>query len=70
MPLGLVGAAEIGVMALAAVLPTLLLWRIFVKAGLPAPLALLALVPPFGLVSLAVLALAEWPQAQRDRQSR
>ena len=73
MHLGLVGAAEIGILALVVtlggVLPALLLWRIFAKAGLPTPVALLALLPPFGIVSLAVLALAEWPQTHRDPQS-
>ena len=38
-----------------------LLWRIFTKAGLSGPLALLVLVPGIGsIIVLCVLAFAEW----------
>lgn len=44
------------------VLPVVLFWMILDKAGLPKPLALLALWAGFGqLVLLFVLAFARWP---------
>ncbi|MGI4827348.1 MAG: hypothetical protein ACRYFU_04030 [Janthinobacterium lividum] len=38
-----------------------LVWRIFAKAGLPGPLALLWLVPGIGwIIALCILAFSEW----------
>jgi hypothetical protein len=52
-------------LALFSVVPVVLFWRIFRRAGLPAPLALIALFPGFGhFVLLCVLALADWPILQ------
>ena len=42
-------------------------WMIFSKAGFPAYLALLMLVPGVNLVMLFYLAFAEWP-ALRERR--
>lgn len=36
-------------------------WQIFKKAGFPAPLSLLMLVPPAGLVILFIVAFSDWP---------
>jgi hypothetical protein len=42
------------------------LWRIFSRAGMSGPLALLALVPGVGLLIVsAILGLSEWPAARR-----
>lgn len=39
-----------------------LFWRIFTKAGLSGPLALLVLVPGVGwIIALCILAFSEWP---------
>ena len=44
------------------VLPVVLFWLILGKAGLPKPLALLALLAGFGqVVLLFILAFARWP---------
>lgn len=64
--LGVPGGIEFLVMlVLFLVVPVVLFWRIFRRAGLPAPLALIALFLGFGhLVLLCVLALADWPILQ------
>lgn len=51
---------------LISVLPLLLFWRIFSKAGLPGALALLLLLPGVGLLAACLeLAIAEWPALRR-----
>ncbi len=40
-------------------------WRIFSKAGMPAPLALLMVVPFVNIAMLYFLAYAPWPTNQR-----
>lgn len=40
------------------------LWRIFARAGLPAPLSMLVFLPLGGLVAPMILAFAEWPNAR------
>ena len=43
-------------------------WRIFGRAGMPAPLSLLILIPIIGpFVVLAILAFARWPAAAAAR---
>lgn len=45
-----------------SIIPLILFWRIFSKAGFPGALALLLLLPGVGLVAAClVLAVAEWP---------
>jgi branched-subunit amino acid transport protein AzlD len=44
-------------------------WQIFKKAGFPAPLSLLMLVPPAGLVILFIVAFSDWP-ALRGSEER
>jgi hypothetical protein len=48
-------------------LPLWFLWRAFRRAGLPEPLALLALVPGGIFVALGILAFADWPALRRTR---
>ena len=49
-----------------ALIPVVLFWRIFSKAGFPGALGLIALIPTVGiLVLLIVLAISEWP-IERD----
>ncbi|MBV1702685.1 MAG: hypothetical protein KGQ46_12785 [Hyphomicrobiales bacterium] len=36
-------------------------WKIFPRAGWPAPLALLMLFPPLHLIILYILAFKKWP---------
>ena len=51
----------------AFVVPVVLFWFIFKKAGLPEPMALVGLVPGLGpLILLVVLAFARWPAAEGD----
>jgi hypothetical protein len=40
-------------------------WKIFPRAGWPAPLALLMVVSPVGLILLWVLAFKTWPGDKR-----
>ena len=50
-----------------ALVPLVLYWIIFRKAGLPEPLSLLVLVPGFGpLIPPLILAIAEWPALQGE----
>jgi hypothetical protein len=45
----------------AAVFMIFLFWRIFAKAGMPGPLALILLLgPPGMLITVCILAFAEW----------
>lgn len=65
MRIGAFAAPEVPVLLiylLISVLPFILFWRIFNKAGFPGALALLLLIPGVGLLAATlVLALAEWP---------
>lgn len=65
MRIGAFAAPEVPVLLiylLISVLPFILFWRIFKKAGFPGALALLLLIPGVGLLAATlVLALAEWP---------
>jgi hypothetical protein len=45
----------------AAVLFLYPLWRIFARAGLPAPLSLLVLLPLGQIIVALILAFARWP---------
>jgi hypothetical protein len=36
-------------------------WKIFSKAGFPAPLAILMIIPIVNLIMIFYLAFAEWP---------
>lgn len=45
----------------AAILFLYPLWRIFSRAGLPAPLALLVLLPLGQIIVALILAFARWP---------
>jgi hypothetical protein len=40
-------------------------WQIFKKAGFPAPLSLLMLVPVAGLIVLFFVAFSEWPALRK-----
>ena len=55
------GAAELGVLLLAAILVIGPLWRICSKAGFSGWLSLTFLVPLVNLAVLYYLAFAEWP---------
>lgn len=49
------------IMLAAAVFMIFLFWRIFTKAGMPGPLALILLLGPPGMLIVAcILAFAEW----------
>ena len=65
MRIGAFAAPEVPVLLLyllVSILPLLLFWRIFTKAGFPGALSLLLLIPGFGLlVESLVLAVADWP---------
>lgn len=65
MRVGAFNAFELPVLILyllISVLPLLLFWRIFSRAGLPGALALLLLFPGVGLLAASlVLAVADWP---------
>lgn len=70
MRIGPLGIWELA-MLFAIIVPTFLFWRVFKKAGLPGPLALATLIPPFGLVSLLLLTFMDWPgEHATDDQSR
>lgn len=56
-----IGLPEMIVLLLVLFFMVLPFWRIFAKAGFPAPLSLLMLVPLVNLLMLFVLAFAEWP---------
>lgn len=43
-------------------------WQIFKKAGFPAPLSLLMIVPFVSLILLYVLAFADWPVLRKLEQ--
>ena len=52
-------------------IPIILFWIIFRKAGLPEPLSLLVLVPGVGpLIPPLILAIAEWPALQEQAGNR
>ncbi len=54
----------------ALILPVVLFWLILGRAGLPEPLALIALFPGFGeLALLFVLAFARWPAIDEDGEA-
>ena len=40
-------------------------WRIFSRAGLPAPLALLAILPIVNIILLWVFAFIDWPALKK-----
>lgn len=59
--------AEVTGFAFLMVVPTLLLWRICSRAGLPSVISLLALVPLVGaLAVLALLAVVPWPSLRHS----
>lgn len=66
---GSVGLAEIFVILFAAavtgVLPVVVFWKICSKAGFPASLALLMLVPIVNIILPFYIAFAEWPALKR-----
>jgi hypothetical protein len=45
-------------------------WKILAKAGYPAPLSLLALFPPAGLLLFFWLAFSTWPLERAAAQKR
>jgi hypothetical protein len=52
------------VLGVLVVVPALLVipfWRILPRAGLPAPLSLVSIIPPGPLVLLWILAFKRWP---------
>ena len=51
-------------------LPTWFLWRAFKRAGLPPPIALLALVPGGVFLALGILAFGDWPALRKPPSSR
>ncbi len=46
-------------------LPAVLYWRIFSKAGYSGALGLLAIVPIINLAALCILAFGDWPALRR-----
>ena len=70
MRIGPFGSLELLVLLAVMLVPLLLFWRIFDKAGFPGAYALLVLIPGAGLfLALIVLAVAEWPLHRHGRQS-
>lgn len=49
-----------------SLLPAVLYWRIFDKAGYPGALGLLSIVPLLNLVALFILAFGDWPALRRS----
>jgi hypothetical protein len=72
------GVAWLGILIIAGVfalvlgvIPIILFWIIFRKAGLPEPLSLLVLVPGVGpLIPPLILAIADWPALQEQEENR
>lgn len=69
MRIGAFGFSELLIVLVVFVLlwlvPVLLFWRIFTKAGYEGALALLLLVPGVGYLAVAcILAFGEWPARQ------
>lgn len=68
---GAIGVAETLVLLIAvllSLLPLILLWRVFGKAGMPPATALVCLIPGFGfLLALLILAFGRWPAVQQAR---
>jgi hypothetical protein len=58
------------VTAVIGLLPMWFLWRAFKRAGLPAPIAFLTLVPGGIFITLGILAFAEWPVLQKPQSGR
>ena len=64
------GFYEILLLALMALLVAWPCWRVCVKAGLPGPLGLVALIPLGLLVLLYVWALVQWPALRATAPER
>ena len=61
------GLEWLTMLILFSVVPAMLFWRIFRRAGLPPVLGLIALMPVWGQVALlCVLVFADWPALQDD----
>ncbi|WP_319531669.1 hypothetical protein [uncultured Cohaesibacter sp.] len=50
-----------GIIALAVIAWVVPFWRIFPRAGIPAPVSLLMCVPPLSVILIWVLAFKRWP---------
>ncbi len=69
--MGAIGPLEVLVLLAVSLVPAVLFWRIFSKAGFPGAVALLALIPGLGFTALVlVLALLEWPIERELREAR
>ena len=64
------GLWELIIVLLVAIVPAVLFWRIFSKAGYPGAMGLLMLVPLLNLVALCILAFGDWPIRRQLRQAR
>ena len=62
------GIIEIMVVIIVGVISVVPFWRIFSKAGFPAPMSLLMLLPLVNIVMIFFLAFAEWPALKRAKQ--
>lgn len=71
LPFG-IGPAECLLLVLTSGILIIPFWRIFAKAGYPAALALLMLIPMVNLLMLYFLAFADWPslRGRNDGPSR
>ena len=68
--MGSMGAGELILPLAIFVIPVILFWRIFKKAGYPPAMGLLMLMPIVNLIAVAILAYSEWPIEQELRQAR
>ena len=64
---GMDGMELILLMILIMVLPVVCFWRILPRAGIPAPVAILAIMPLLAIILLAVLAFKTWPGDEEAR---
>ena len=62
------GILEIMLVIIVGVISIVPFWRIFSKAGFPAPLSLLMLLPLVNIVMIFFLAFAEWPALKHAKQ--
>jgi len=67
MMYGMGGMGMMLLMILIIVFQVVCFWRILPRAGIPAPVAILAILPPVTIILLAVLAFKTWPGDEEAR---
>jgi len=64
-----IGPVEL-ILVVSLVAAVILWWKIFQKAGWPAPLAILLIMPLVNLMVMIIFALSEWPIERELRRFR